>query len=67
MSRKQYKAVVYIQVDESDNRIQEADIRDFCADAVRLDVDTEEYENPCGLSNIEIDWTTLALTSNQHD
>jgi hypothetical protein len=68
MSLKRYKAVVYVQVDESEaGSQQEIDIRDYCADAVRLDVDTEEFGNPCGLRNVEIDWATLALVSDQHD
>lgn len=64
MAIKQYKATVYIQVETSDVAEEDGiDIRDYCAAAVKLDLDTEEYGNPCGIAKVEIDWTTIAVAS----
>jgi len=56
-----YKAIVYIQVTESETPVE--DLRDYCLSAVKLDLDTEEQGNPCGVTNVEIDWATLAIAS----
>lgn len=64
MAFKQYKAIVYIQVEDTQAEVMEAgDVQDYCLNAVKLDLDTEEYGNPCGVTKVEIDWATFANAS----
>lgn len=68
MSIRNYKVIAYIQIAEPEAGLQtETEMREYCAAAVKLDVDTEEHGNPYGLTTVEIDWATLALTSDLDD
>lgn len=60
MAFKHFKALVYVQVEEPEEDVmEEIDVKDYCLSAVRLDLDTEEHGNPCGVTKVEIDWDTL--------
>ena len=64
MALKHYKAIVYIQVEETEADVmEEIDVKDYCLSAVTLDLDTEEHGNPCGVTVVEIDWATFATAS----
>lgn len=64
MAFKHFKAIVYVQVEEPEADVmEEIDLKDYCLSAVRLDLDTEEHGNPCGVTKVVIDWATLTTAS----
>jgi hypothetical protein len=56
----QFRATVVIEIDGTNGADIDPDgIKDYCQDAVRLNIDTEEYGNQFGLRAIQIEWDAL--------
>lgn len=53
-----YCANVWVEVDEEEDPVTLEDLRDHLAEAVDLDLNTEEHGS-LGVVGIEIDWDSL--------
>lgn len=71
MAKKVFVATCYVEIDTDEADGPEygfADaVKSYCEDAVCLDVDTEEYGNPCGVTSLEIDWDSLQEATEVED